>query len=232
MGMSYTFLIFDRYNDYGTKSEARLKSIGFFKRKYELSIKKPLPPKEENLIDILATNLTQKIKQKSLSHKSLVTSKDNYPMESSQDVCRKNFDLERHFNEADYIIPQQVMKAFKNGKKTIKIICTDTDVLVLLCNMYVAKSWWDAEVYMQGFNSDTTVISIKKTTENKDIILSLTAAYSLSGCDTVPKMFRIGKGKTFSVVKRCLVNFLGRADLVDGYIQEGKQFVAQCFKMK
>lgn len=68
--------------------------------------------------------------------------------------------------------------------------------------------------------------------KHNGMIPSLVAAHSLSGCDTVLKMFGIGKGKAFSVVKRCLVNFLGRADLVDGYIQEGKQFVAQCFKMK
>ena len=32
-------------------------------------------------------------------------------------------------------------------------ICADTDVFVLLCNMYVVKGWWDVEVFIQGFNS-------------------------------------------------------------------------------
>ena len=67
----------------------------------------------------------------------------------------------------------------------------------------------------------------------KDIIPSLLAAHSLSGCDTVTKMLEIGKGKVFSVVKRCSLNFLGRADSdVEDYIQEGKQFVAQCYGMR
>ena len=77
-------------------------------------------------------------------------------------------------------------------------ISADTDVFVLLCNMIVVKGWWDVEVFMQGFNSNTTLISIKKRTENHtDVIPSLVAAHSLCGCDTVPKMFGIGKGRAF-----------------------------------
>ena len=75
---------------------------------------------KENIIDILATHLTEKLKEKSLSHKLLFASKENYPMETSQGVCRKRFDLETNFDEADYIIPQQVNEAFKNGKKPFK----------------------------------------------------------------------------------------------------------------
>ena len=48
--------------------------------------------------------------------------------------------------------------------------------------------------------------------KHKGTIPSLVAAHSLSGCDTVLKMFGIGKGKAFSVAKRCHLNFLGRAD--------------------
>ena len=48
--------------------------------------------------------------------------------------------------------------------------------------------------------------------KHNGMIPSLVAAHSLSGCDTVLKMFGIGKGKAFSVVKRCPLNFLGRAD--------------------
>ena len=37
------------------------------------------------------------------------------------------------FDEADYIIPHQVVTAFQKGKRTIKVISADTDVFVLLC---------------------------------------------------------------------------------------------------
>ena len=77
---------------------------------------------KENIIDILATHLTEKIKEKSLSHKFLVTSKEKYPLETIQGVCRKQFDLETKFDEADYITHQQVKEAFKNGKKSCKVL--------------------------------------------------------------------------------------------------------------
>lgn len=69
-------------------------------------------------------------------------------METSQGVCREHFDLETKFYETDYTIPQQVNKAFKYGEKIITVISADTDVFVLLCNMYAVKVCWDAEVYI------------------------------------------------------------------------------------
>lgn len=69
-------------------------------------------------------------------------------METSQGVCREHFDLETKFYETDYIIPKQVHEAFKNGEKIITVISANTDVFVLLCNMYAVKVCWNAEVYM------------------------------------------------------------------------------------
>ena len=90
-----------------------------FKRTNQVSINKPLLPKEvhtsstktkENIIDILATHLTEKIKEKSLSYKRTNQWR-------SQGVCRKHFDMETKFDKADYIIPEQVNKVFKYGEK-------------------------------------------------------------------------------------------------------------------
>ena len=85
----------------------------------------------------------------------------------------------------------------------MKVISSDTDVCVLLCSMYLARGWWDAEVYMQDFKDNKNLISIKRTVENhKDLITSLIGLHSLSGCDTVPMMFGIRKGKALDVVKK------------------------------
>ena len=128
MDMSDTYLAFDRYIDNSIKSEARLKRIGLFKRIYELSINKPLPPKKvcmfltktkENVVDILATD--RGIKGKILSQKFLVIPKENYQMEMNQGVCRKHFNSETKFDESDYIVSQQIHEPFKNGnKKSLK----------------------------------------------------------------------------------------------------------------
>ena len=54
--------------------------------------------------------------------------------------------------------------AFWN-QTAIKVISADTDVFRLLCGMYMRKNWVGAEIYMENFNPDKTVISIRQTVE-------------------------------------------------------------------
>ena len=119
-------------------------------------------------------------------------------------------------------------------RRLLKVISADTDVFVLLCSMYLEKSWSAAEVYMQDFNSNTNVISIKKTVEkNKDIIPSLISLHALTGCDTGPQLFGIRKGKAHNVVKKIPLTSLGNeAADYDEFIEEGKRFVPQCYGLK
>ena len=43
------------------------------------------------------------------------------------------------FYEGDYYIPRQVDRALKEDRNLIRVVCSDTDVLVLLCTMYIVK---------------------------------------------------------------------------------------------
>jgi len=51
----------------------------------------------------------------------IVTSKSNYPQQSLKGEKITKYNMQTNFDEAGYIIPQQVVTAFKQGKKTIKV---------------------------------------------------------------------------------------------------------------
>ena len=222
------YLIFDRYFDYSIKSETRLKRIGFFKRTHNLSIKTTLPAKEicvsstktkENLIQITADQLLQRFTQKKILHKLVITSKNTCPEETRQGMSQTCSDLESMFDEADYILPQQVDSAVREGRKSIKVISSDTDVFVLLCSMYISRGWGDAEVYIQDFNDDKNLSVSMEQLRNTNI-------------STVPMMFGIGKVKALSAVEKCPLQILGREDAnITEVLEEAKQFVAQCYGM-
>ena len=93
--------------------------------------------------------------------------------------------------------------------------------------MYVEQSWWDAEVYMQDFKEEKNMISIRQTVKkHPDLVKQLIAIHAVSGCDTVPSMFGIGKVKCLNVAKRHPFECIGKpeADL-ESILREGKTFV-------
>ena len=137
------------------------------------------------------------------------------------------------FDEADCIITHQVDCAVKENHALIKVICSDTDVFVLLCTMHVVKNWSNADVYMEDFIGGKSLISIRKTVEkHKDLIPSLLAVHILIGCDTVPSMFGIGKGKALHVMKKCSLQCLGEKNSsYTDFMEESKKFVAHCYRM-
>ena len=102
------------------------------------------------------------------------------------------------FDEADYIIPQQV-DSFSRGSEDNQ--SADTDVFILLCHYYQSV-YIDVDVLLEDFSADKTLISISKSiAENTSPIPSLLSAHALTGCDTIPMMFGIGKTKLINIVK-------------------------------
>ena len=134
------------------------------------------------------------------------------------------------FDEEDCIIQHQVECALKEDCALIRIICSYTDVFVLLCTMCVVKNWSNADIYMEEFIGEETLISIRKTEErHKDSIPSLLAVHALTGCDTVPNMSEIGKGKALNVMKKITLQCLGEKDA--SYTDFMEKFVAHCYGM-
>ena len=58
------------------------------------------------------------------------------------------------------------------------------------------KNWVGVEIYMANFNPYKTGISTRQTVEqNRDLVPSLSPLHALTGCDTVLKLYQIGKEK-------------------------------------
>ena len=70
--------------------------------------------------------------------------------------------MEISFDETDYINPHQVVRAFQEGKRTIKVICAVTDVFILLCHTYKPMNM-NAEVLVKDLKKHT--VSIRKSVE-------------------------------------------------------------------
>ena len=134
--------------------------------------------------------------------------------------------------EADVIIPHQVMAAVTDGKSSIKFICEDIDVMVLLCHVYHTKQW-KVELFMQGFKEGKNVISIKESVKKHiDIIPQIMSLHAMTGCDSVPMMYGVGKKKALSIIRKSPLLHLGEETAEDEYMDECKNFVDACYNGK
>ena len=211
-------LAFDRYTNDSIKAATRLQRIGNIKRSDNVSLETPLPPKEvalssnktkENLIELISNELLDRASNINYGRKLIVTSKSNFPEQSFEGERVTRYNMGTTFDEADCIIPQQVVTVFEEGKHTIKVISADTDVFILLCHYYHSVNI-DVDVLLEDFSADKTLISISKSVaENTSLIPSLLSAHALTGCDTVPIMFGIGKTKLINIVKTFPLKYLG-----------------------
>ena len=188
---------------------------------------------KKKLIEVISEYLLENFTERFMHHKLVVTSNDIHPEETILGVRQKRYDLESHYDEADYIIPQQVNAAIIHGHTTVKVISADTDVFVLLCYHYLKNNWSPAEVYLESFQNDKGIISIKRTVEkNKKIVPSLTALHAISGCDSVPKFFGIGKAKALSTIMEMPLKAVGNLEASKSdVVEEGKLFIAKVYGM-
>ena len=111
------------------------------------------------------------------------------------------------------------------------VLSADTDVFVLLCSHFQKYGWLNASIYMRDpRQNETKIIIINKTVVNyQDLIPSLIGLHTLTGCDSVPSMYGIGKSKGIQAAKKIKLIYIGneQAD-IDNVIDEGKRFVAAC----
>ena len=233
-------LIFDRYKAGSIKGDTRKARVGAFRRCHQLSLDRELPPRDmvmfssstkENLIELISKELCKRFELNKSPNRFVVTSKSPVPEQVDNGIRTKRRDLTSYFDEADYAIPQHVHSSLIEGnKKSVRVMSKDADVFALLCHYFV-KYWENKEVYMDPFSSESKVVSIKKSTHARpNIMQSIVALHAGSGCDAVPQMYGIGKGKSLSAAEKVPLNHIGEqdADMRD-VIDEGKKFVAKCF---
>ena len=144
-------------------------------------------------------------------------------------------DLKTTHEEADVIIPQQMVYAASQGAKTIIVICDDTDVFVLLFHYYLLRKLTCC-LFMEGTSAvERTVIDIAATMKkHAAIIPQLLAAHALSGCDTVARLSGLGKAKVIKhLQKGHKLEQLGEPNAaLPDLIAEASSFVAACYGKK
>ena len=135
-----------------------------------------------------------------MMHSLLVTGPASVPVEIFKGAAIERRDLETTHEEADVIIPRQVVDAATQGSTCIKVICDDTDVFILLIHYY-QQCLLTCIVLMEGTSRMRAVIDIGATAkQHADIAGQLLAADALTGCDKIAFMWGIGKAKTVQVL--------------------------------
>ena len=138
------------------------------------------------LINMICEQLLVRVKLLQASnstsyHKLVVTASQDIPKHVYIGTIIQHCDLKTSHEEADVIIPQQVVHIAAQGIRCISVICDDTDVFLLLLHYY--------HQLMEGTTSQRTTTDIAATVKkHANIVPQLLAAHALSGCDTVAYM--------------------------------------------
>ncbi|KAK3106543.1 hypothetical protein FSP39_022295 [Pinctada imbricata] len=243
LNTSDVYLIFDRYRQYSIKDSARISRKASSGQAHKLCLNTPLPAQSvvlsvtENkvqLIDIICNQTIQYASDESKNHTLLITGSHEAPTEVTKGVQIQRTDLRTNHEEADVIIPNQLMYAVSCGCKDITVICDDTDVFVLLLHFYDLKQL-DCELHMEGTTAERTIIDIAATAKTHSAIIpQLLAAHALSGCDTVARYNGIGKVKVVQKLLKgySLTNFGEVNSDFEEVVTEATEFIGACYGQK
>ena len=140
-------------------------------------------------------------------------------------------DLRTTHEEADVIIVQQMVNLSQHGCLSIKVICDDTDVFVLLMYFYNERCL-SCIVTMESPIACSSVIDIgASVAHHKEVVNHLPAAHALTGCDTVSYIYGIGKVTALMELNSGMtLNVLGQhdADMYD-VVSETTIFITACY---
>ena len=186
------------------------------------------------LINLITRDLLDHCTSIKCQNTLTVTSQDSMLIHIGHgtDILRRS--MKTSHEEADVIIPQQINIAKQSGNlQNFKVICDETDVFVLLLYYYSTQKWI-GDILLKSLEEGRSLISIKITAEKHGFIAScLPKMYALTGYNTVPKMFVIGKESTLNFLRKDPLNYLGILDALPEVIaEEANTFVARCYGAK
>ena len=245
LSQSEVYLVFDRYYDYSIKSGTRSGRAGQeASRHHKLNMTTPLPPQQvllnvtankTQLIDIICEQLLDQVRDLQaagdIRHRLVVTGSACIPQEVNMGVLIQRRDLKTSHEEADVIIPQQVVSIANQEFNSISVICDDIDVFLLL-TYYYTHSNLKCNLLMEGTSPKRAVIDIAATAKaHAGIVPQLLAAHALSGCDTVAYMWGIGKATVVKLLLKGLrLDKLGEVNAqMDDIVAEATMFAAACY---
>ena len=237
LGSSDVYLEFDRYHQYSTKSCTREARVGSVCSHHTLSLFSPLLPQENvlkstknkvQLIDILTEYLLTNVNSK---NRLIVTGSADIPEQVLVGVRQKRFDLRSTHEEADLIIAQHAFAALHSGAKCLKVVSDDTDVFVILLHFFYHLKGIKARILMEATKEQWKLIDIGLTADKHSSIMpSLLAGHALSGCDSVPQLFGIGKKTMKKQIEKHPLTKLGQQDAnISEVFSECTGFISACY---
>ena len=135
------YLVFDRYNNYSTKSSTSISRMAEGCKVFQLSPTAPLPSQtvcltitqnKKQFIDIICNDLqTDQDFHRSITqnHKLVITGQQEAPVEIGYGgAVIQRCDIATTHEEADNIIVQQAMKVAVDEQKQVTVFADDTDV--------------------------------------------------------------------------------------------------------
>ena len=130
----------------------------------------------------------------------------------------------------------QILQIAQLGSvKTIKVICDDTDVFVLLVH-FCSQEKLNCALIMEATSCERISVGIQATVKkHAAIVPNLLAAHALTGCDTVAKLQGIGKGTMINklVKQGHAFQYLGELDSsFDKVMAEATKFISACYGSK
>ncbi len=198
-GSTRVHIIFDHYCEYSIKSGTRCSRKAQVSRENQLCLSSPLPPQDValtvtknkiQLIDMICDELVSSVALLNLPNSFVVTGKSPIPTEVCSGLQIIRPDLKTMHEEADVIIPNQVVYLASLGCCTIKVISDDTDVFVLLLVHYYADKKLTSTLVMEQTSQGRSSVNIGSTVaKHQSIALQLLPAHALTGCDTVASYF-------------------------------------------
>jgi len=207
-------LAFDRYFPNSTKNFTRTQRAGS-SRVHKLTLDMPTPARQ-----IILTNQKNKIQLNAMLVDGLLNSDyytnatQNYtltiagvsdvPVEIVGGVRIDRQDLRSTHEEADIIIAQHAISSALLDK-SVRVVCEDTDVFVLLVHFYHIKCIGNnpSPMIMSPLVKERTVIDIGATAAaHSDIADDLLAIHGISGADTVASLHGVGKVTAINIAKK------------------------------
>ncbi|KAH3850517.1 hypothetical protein DPMN_092929 [Dreissena polymorpha] len=142
------------------------------------------------------------------THKLIVKGDHGTPTAIYNGVIINGADLKTTHEEADVIMIRKMVDAVEAEHTGISVVADDTEVFVLLFPYYVVIKL-SLLVIMVSPVKEKAVIDIRKTaSKHINIATDLLSAHAISGCDTVPGYFGIGKGTVIKMLITCQSSIL------------------------
>ena len=236
----------DRYRDYSTKSASRIsREENMGSRLHNIRPSMPIIEKrfilkcsknKQKFNTLIFENIMEDINflnESTQNHRLIMMNENVIPYEIARGKRRPRVDLGSSHEEADTIVVKHAIVCGKDKNANIQIMSEDTNVFALLCHHY-QKIGLEAPMVMVSPRDGRLAYDIRATVINKcNVVPKILAIHALTGCDTVPATYGIGKPTAIKAASKHSLSKIGHMDFpIQEIVEEAKDFMVSCYGSK